>query len=306
MRVVVSVRDDRRSAGAVAGIATYLVLAFGLSYAGQIAIWLVGGIDGPLFGIIAPVIMFTPAVAAFFGCRSSGQPFLRLLTGFGHISYVVAGILVPAVSALAVAYAIHTLFGGEPPPFAIGPGLRLVEVGPPFLVRGEQGLPLFIGNLLATAVLFSGLAGLLAVGEEIGWRGFLQPRLTTRFGTLTGLTLVGVAWAFWHLPLILQGYVFPASPVLGGIVLFPLMGIGLSLFLGWLRIRSKAIWSAVLAHGSYNAFFSIVVFNMDFAGRAIAAYLVILAMTLLTGLLAAVLLITPRCRMDIDGPPRRK
>jgi uncharacterized protein len=43
--------------------------------------------------------------------------------------------------------------------------------------------------------------------EEIGWRGFLQDRLQTRWNPLASALAVGVAWWIWHLPLlVLPGY----------------------------------------------------------------------------------------------------
>jgi len=40
-----------------------------------------------------------------------------------------------------------------------------------------------------------------ALGEEIGMRGYLQPRLLS-LGRNRALFLVGLVWATWHMPLI--------------------------------------------------------------------------------------------------------
>ena len=37
-------------------------------------------------------------------------------------------------------------------------------------------------------------------GEEIGWRGYLLPRLSGRVGLPAASLIVGVIWACWHLP----------------------------------------------------------------------------------------------------------
>jgi uncharacterized protein len=39
-----------------------------------------------------------------------------------------------------------------------------------------------------------------AVGEELGWRGFLLPRLNQRLATPLAVALMGVLWSLWHVP----------------------------------------------------------------------------------------------------------
>ena len=40
-----------------------------------------------------------------------------------------------------------------------------------------------------------------ALGEEVGWRGFLYPQLKARFGITAGRLIGGVIWGAWHFPL---------------------------------------------------------------------------------------------------------
>ena len=43
------------------------------------------------------------------------------------------------------------------------------------------------------------LVDLVTNGEEIGWRGFVQTRLQSKFKPLPAAWIVGAVWAFWHL-----------------------------------------------------------------------------------------------------------
>jgi len=42
-----------------------------------------------------------------------------------------------------------------------------------------------------------------ALGEEIGWRGFLVPELFKTMGFTSAALFSGVVWACWHYPLVI-------------------------------------------------------------------------------------------------------
>jgi uncharacterized protein len=91
------------------------------------------------------------------------------------------------------------------------------------------------------------------LGEEIGMRGYLQPRLMS-LGRNRALLVVGLVWATWHMPL--YYFVAKLSPV-GNVLLFlPLFYgtiVAASFFFGYMRIYTGSIWPSTIAHAVHNA-----------------------------------------------------
>jgi membrane protease YdiL (CAAX protease family) len=48
------------------------------------------------------------------------------------------------------------------------------------------------------------VAFLAAIPEQVAWRGFALPRLQARYTALISSLIVGVLWALWHFPLLLN------------------------------------------------------------------------------------------------------
>lgn len=236
-------------------IGVYLATVFALAYTGEFFVLSHGGIEGPAMGALAPVIMWVPGVTALVLSAASGGGIRRIAWRLPRPVFLAWGILLPSVGA-AVAFLAITASGlGRSPDLPRIGTLVSVAHGTFVLGRGEQSLPFFLVNFLATAVALSLAASVLTAGEEIGWRGWLQPRLVGRFGKAGGLALLGLVWAHWHTPLVLHGFNYPEFPRLGAWVLWPLMCISISFVFGWLTINGGSIWPSVLAHACLNAIY---------------------------------------------------
>ncbi|HBF3155312.1 TPA: CPBP family intramembrane metalloprotease, partial [Clostridioides difficile] len=87
--------------------------------------------------------------------------------------------------------------------------------------------------------------------EEYGWRSFLQSILFDRFGKKIGIVMVGTCWSLWHLPLQFTLY-SPQTPIIGAIANL-IYGIGLSIFLGYVYMKTKNIWFCSIMHVLINS-----------------------------------------------------
>jgi membrane protease YdiL (CAAX protease family) len=105
-----------------------------------------------------------------------------------------------------------------------------------------------IGFLIQVVIL----ALTFALGEEIGIRGYLLPRLLS-LGRRRALFLSGLVWATWHMPLILLTTVFPVGNKVISLPLFYGTVVAASFFYGYLRIYTGSVWPASIAHAVHNS-----------------------------------------------------
>jgi membrane protease YdiL (CAAX protease family) len=114
----------------------------------------------------------------------------------------------------------------------------------------EGGIINPVINFLIQFVL---LVLFFALGEEIGMRGYLQPRLMS-LGRTRALLLVGLVWGTWHMPLYyFVAKLFPVGNVLFFLPLFYGTIVAASFFFGYMRIYTGSIWPASIAHAVHNA-----------------------------------------------------
>jgi membrane protease YdiL (CAAX protease family) len=107
-------------------------------------------------------------------------------------------------------------------------------------------------NFILSILVGSILSSLFTLGEELGWRSYLLPKLVTLSGLTKGVILTGLIWGYWHFPIILMGYNFPNYPVLGAFILMPISTLLLGTISAFLYFKSKSLFPSVLFHSSVN------------------------------------------------------
>ncbi len=167
--------------------------------------------------------------------------------------YAALGIVVP-IAVVLVALPVGALLGVYPADFANLSGFRQIldaKTG----AAGVDELPISPGALVALQLATLPVAAFVnllpALGEELGWRGWLPPKLMPP-GALPAIAVSGVVWGAWHAPLILLGYNYPGAPGWLGLTAMIVMCTLVGAVFGWLRLRSGSVWPAALAHAAFN------------------------------------------------------
>lgn len=237
-------------------VTIFLLLAFVPVIA--IACWtyMNGGIqEHPKIPLL--MMMMMPAVAAIIV-----QLFIerKKLTGIRNGLWISLPRWRPTLRSVLLSFAL--IFGCMAIGFAITEGLLVGESG---LAQAADRLPgkfisntavsVFVGLVLAT--LITALLSLpLMFGEEIGWRGYLTPKLYNSLGPRATL-VVGAIWGLWHIPAIALGHNYPQNPMLG-MIFFVLICIGLSIIFSYYQFQSRSVFAPAIMHGIINSLGSIM------------------------------------------------
>jgi membrane protease YdiL (CAAX protease family) len=115
---------------------------------------------------------------------------------------------------------------------------------------GSMTVPTFMTAMIPLAVTYL----IFALFEEIGWRGYLAPKVYGVNDTLLGHALVGVIWASWHFPYMRELWGHTAEEMATLVPRFLLGTITFAVVYGEIRIRTGSVWPAVLMHWVGNTF----------------------------------------------------
>ncbi|MEM4639841.1 MAG: CPBP family intramembrane glutamic endopeptidase [Thermofilum sp.] len=206
------------------------------------------------------VRMYTPTVAALASAllvdrveRSKLRSTLGLsVTELSVKYFLLAPLLVlpPLFAALALELALGAL---EPRALLTAlPGLHLLE--PRLAAATFMAVTLLSGYLAAVTI-----NAIYALGEEIGWRGYLYTLLWPRLGPLKATLVIGAAWGLWHYTAaLLLGHNYQTHRVEGPLVFTAITTLMTAPML-LLRRSSGSVLPAASFHGAVNAWWGLTV-----------------------------------------------
>jgi membrane protease YdiL (CAAX protease family) len=202
---------------ALAGVFSLAALAL------SITAMLAGGGVAALFGMALPETVALglgvagPALAALVFAIAAGRENLAALgRRLASLPRLPALALIPLAYGLVAIAAAH-LSGG-----------RVVLLDPSAFVA-------------AAAVQFA----VVALLEEIGWRGWLTPTLLGRMTPLAASILVALGWFMWHAPK------FAIGPAFTGLLFVGCFAHSI-VMTAMIADRRAGLWACVILHGSVN------------------------------------------------------
>lgn len=227
-------------------VTAFILLTLAVTWAVEFALVADGMRFDRMTGMNAPalwllVVMMIPGTMAVLVSRFvEGVPFsamretLGLQLGTSTGPYFLTILLIPLV--YAVIYGLT---------WALGLG-----------VYAPTGGELDEDTLLKVALPMSIVLGpfinlLFGLGEEIGWRGFLLPRLLW-LGKARAYLLLGVIWGLWHAPLVWAGLNYPGAP-LDGMAMMCVLCVAFGFFLNEMTLHYRSSILAGFIHATFNA-----------------------------------------------------
>ena len=204
--------------------------------------------DDPRYDSRRVVVYFLGLIAFYAVVVAVARP------GQGEVSKVALGVMfAPTVGALAAVLFAHGrirfgrltkhIFLAFVPPLVI-----LVTTWAASTVTDVSVNPEKLASVVMLAPVFALMGSLSAIGEEIGWRGFLWPLFRRHTGFWVSSLIMLPIWWLYHLPAVL----FWGYGSIGGLPAFTVAITGFIMFVGVLTDRARAIWPSVLAHGAWN------------------------------------------------------
>ncbi len=235
------------------GILWFLAITFSITYGIEL-ILMSKGVSPIVYGLgqyVVAAVMWVPGLAALITVKFITKEKLSLLNiRFGNWrGYASSALLIPL--CFICIYFLTYLFGMGTPDWGLESlkkifkkgGVDVPEIPDPKITwTALYASTLFVAPIINTVFGF---------GEELGWRGFLLPRLMP-LGKLKAYVILGIIWGLWHFPLIWAGFMYPGHPFLG-MVMFTLMTTVFGAYMNEMTLKHESSILAGWLHGIFNS-----------------------------------------------------
>jgi membrane protease YdiL (CAAX protease family) len=189
--------------------------------------------------LLVPIAMWAPAFARFVITRRIDRtfraPFPLSHWGATGAQVVLRPLAIPLIifaSSYAIAYAAGYA--------------RWSPGGGKWTTTHQIAL-----NLVLNLAILSVVGTSTALGEELGWRGYLQPRLD-RAGVRASVVIVWLSQLAYHAPLMLGADYVDVGGFWPSVTVFALGDLPMAFIIAHEAYRARSLWPAVFLHSFHN------------------------------------------------------
>jgi uncharacterized protein len=219
---------------------TFVAISVGTSVAIAILMAVMGWtVNSPGWAGLAPIVMWAPALGSLIARRTEHPRFDATLPLRRWGSTGSQVILLPVAMPLLVYGAAHAI--------AWSMDFAHWSPGAGRWTTGSQ----IAANLLINLSILSVIGTFTAMGEEIGWRGYLQPRLDAA-GIRWSVAIVWLVQVAYHAPLMIGAGYAEAGSLASSIAIFAVGDLPISFIMARESYRARSLWPAVLFHSFHN------------------------------------------------------
>lgn len=124
---------------------------------------------------------------------------------------------------------------------------------------------------VVNSIMFS----ICALGEEIGWRAYLYPKLEEVMGEGKALIVGGIIWSVWHFPMLYIGHNFGTdywgAPWMGFLV-FTIYCVALGSIFYFFTKKTKSVWTSAFMHAIHNTVASVSLLRVIMTREGVPAW----------------------------------
>ncbi len=244
-------------------IVLFLTVTFGLSWVALI-IAMVSGVTTASddWGIVYVISIVTPGIAAVLVKRmTEDKRHLKYKPRFrgNWIQYLVA-IFVPMI---AIIFGITVYFLVQPSNFDANASLIVQGLVDTMGVSASEASSVFYSNMLTTFLLAPFAQIIMVFLEELGFRGYLLPKLVTEFGAKKALIFNSLIWSVWYIPMIILGLNYGLNYSLypfTGIALTIVSCLSIGVFTGYLTLKTGSALPACFVRSTISSIGGVGIF----------------------------------------------
>lgn len=223
----------------------FLLFAFGISWIPAIVFNNVFGyhewFESNKMPVLFWIVGYGPALANIITRKLTHEGWhdsMLHLNLKGNIRYyITAAVIVSVIAVPQGVLATLTIGGGD-----------WSELGKSFSF--SQALTGIL-TVLATTPLMA----FNTIGEEFGWRGYMNQKMEPLLGTTGTIIVGGIIWGLWHAVLTVEGHNFGKDyygyPYIG-IICMCINCMFTGIFLMWLTKKTNSIYPAAIFHAMNN------------------------------------------------------